>query len=631
MRRSRPEAVPVVFAVVPFASLTFPVIGVSLLKALLAERGIASTIRYFNLEFGKQLGQAVYSRISDSFGSAAQLGDWVFSRSLFEPGEDDEEWYELEFLSDFPNRRHLFQQAKKARHIADGFLDRWASEILAMRPRIVGFPTSFQQNGATLALAKRIKQAPNPPVVIFGGANCLGEMAVGLLRAFPWIDYVCNGEGDEAFPLFAQRLLTGDEVGDIPGILKQGPKIVPSDPPLVETLDRLPIPDYSDFFHAFDSVQLKPLEAHLPIETSRGCWWGQKHHCTFCSIWDSQMAFRSKSADRAYEEFRTLSRRYRINRFLCVDNILDMRYIPTLFPKLAKTKPKLQIFYEVKANLRYDQLKALRDGGVRWIQPGIESLSDEILRLMKKGCSGIQNLQLLRWGKELGFHVAWNMLFGFPGEPPQEYDSAAHLIPKLHHLQPPVATVQIRMDRYSPNFVDPEGFGFRDVRASRYYAHVFPASPENIHLMAHFFDYEYADGRKPMEYTRRFRAACEEWQEASKTRPVLDAWDSGEKITIRDTRGCAVQSRFVLGGLRAGILRALDTGLTADALRRFMRAEDEVAFSEALEFLVRSNLVDQWQGKYIALAVFRRRPRKTSRSRKGVSLTAVQSSPNVMP
>lgn len=625
------KAVPVVFAVVPFASLAFPVIGVSLLKALLAERGIASTVQYFNLEFGKHLGHAVYSRISDSFGSAAQLGDWVFSRSLFRPGEDDEQWYELEFLSDFPKRRQLFEQAKKARHIADAFLGRWASQILSLRPRIVGFPTSFQQNGATLALAKRIKQAPNPPVVIFGGANCLGEMGVGLLRAFPWIDYVCNGEGDEAFPIFVERVLAGEDAADIPGILKQGPEITATDPPLFNGLDRLPIPDYSDFFHAFKSAELKPLEAHLPIETSRGCWWGQKHHCTFCSIWDSQMAFRSKSADRAYEEFRTLSRRYRINRFLCVDNILDMRYIPTLFPKLAKSRPKLQIFYEVKANLRYDQLKTLKDGGVRWIQPGIESLSDEILRLMKKGCTGIQNLQLLRWGKELGFHVAWNMLFGFPGEPPEEYNKAALLIPKLHHLQPPVAAVHIRMDRYSPNFVKPEEYGFRDVRPSRYYAHVFPASPENIQLMAHFFDYEYVDGRQPMEYTRQFRAACEDWQQASKAKPVLDAWDDGDKIRVRDTRSCAVQSRFLLSGLRARILRALDSGLTIDVLRSIVPAKDAKVFLEALGFLLRANLIEHWQGKYIALVVFRQRPRRTNRVRKNLSQAPVQSPLNATP
>jgi len=49
----------------------------------------------------------------------------------------------------------------------------------------------------------------------------------------------------------------------------------------------------------------------------------------------------------------------------------------------------LQLFYEVKVNLRYDQLAMLRAGGVRAIQPGIESLSNQVLRLMKKGCTSL--------------------------------------------------------------------------------------------------------------------------------------------------------------------------------------------------------------------------------------------------
>ena len=570
MKANKHERTDVIFAVVPFATLTFPVIGVSLLKAALTEIGIQSTIRYFNLEFGKHIGLAVYGRIADSFGDAALLGDWVFSQSLFDDDQADDDWFELQFLSDYPDRKDFLLQAKEVRSPAEAHLDRWADEILSMRPRIVGFPTSFQQNAATLALAKRVKQGPNPPIVIFGGANCLGEMAVGLLRAFPWIDYVCNGEGDEVFPLFVRRILAGEDVGEIPGILKQGPNIVQTDAPMVRALDRLPMPDYADFFYQFKCLQLKPLKPHLLIETSRGCWWGQKHHCTFCSIWDNGMAYRSKSPERTLDEYRTLARRYRVNRFLCVDNILDMRYIPTLFPKLAELKPKPQIFYEVKANLRHDQLKTLSKGGVRWIQPGIESFSDEILRIMKKGCTAIQNLQLLRWCNEMGIHVAWNLLFGFPGEPPGHYDKAARLIPKLHHLQPPLCIVKIRMDRYSPNFVEPETFGFREVRASKYYAHLFPANADNLHLMAHFFDYEYADERDPYEYTSQFRQACDEWQSAFKDRPVLDARDDGEQIKIRDTRICAVRRRHRLTGLRARIYSALDAGRELEVLKNMV-------------------------------------------------------------
>jgi radical SAM superfamily enzyme YgiQ (UPF0313 family) len=42
----------------------------------------------------------------------------------------------------------------------------------------------------------------------------------------------------------------------------------------------------------------------LLFEASRGCWWGAKHHCTFCGLNGLSMTFRSKSADRAYSEIK---------------------------------------------------------------------------------------------------------------------------------------------------------------------------------------------------------------------------------------------------------------------------------------------------------------------------------------
>ena len=155
---------------------------------------------------------------------------------------------------------------------------------------------------------------------------------------------------------------------------------------------------------------------HVVVETSRGCWWGAKHHCTFCGLNGDTMAFRSKSPARAFDEIDGLTRRHGIDKVGCVDNILDMDYVATLFPQLAASGLQLELFYEVKSNLRYDQLLTLRHGGMRQIQPGIESFSDQVLQLMDKGVTGLQNIQLLRWSEELGIDCAWNLLAGFPGE-----------------------------------------------------------------------------------------------------------------------------------------------------------------------------------------------------------------------
>ena len=98
-----------------------------------------------------------------------------------------------------------------------------------------------------------------------------------------------------------------------------------------------------------------------------------------------------------------------------VDNLLDLKYFKTLLPELAARKLNVSLFYETKSNLKKDQVRLLRDAGVMTIQPGIESFSDRVLKQMKKGVTGLQNVQLLKWCKEIGDEPIWYQVMGFPG------------------------------------------------------------------------------------------------------------------------------------------------------------------------------------------------------------------------
>ena len=134
-----------------------------------------------------------------------------------------------------------------------------------------------------------------------------------------------------------------------------------------------------------------------------------------------------------------------------MDNILDLKYFKTLLPELARQGARVSLFYETKSNLKKDQVRLLRDAGVTMIQPGIESFSDEVLKLMKKGVSGLQNIQLLKWCKEIGVEPLWNFLLGFPGESPDEYQRDGR--PRRARL-PPAAPG--RRHRHPPRPLQPE-------------------------------------------------------------------------------------------------------------------------------------------------------------------------------
>ena len=211
--------------------------------------------------------------------------------------------------------------------------------------------------------------------------------------------------------------------------------------PPADQLDDLPAPDYDEYFQRAEDLGVLPRtglrNVWLPIETGRGCWWGAKHHCTFCGLNGATMRFRSKSAERVLNELAEQARRYRSFHFEAVDNIVDMAYFTKLFPVLADRETGYEIFYEVKANLSREQLRLMAQAGVTHIQPGIESLSSNVLRLMRKGVRASQNVNLLRWAHYYGINVDWNLLWGFPGETEQDYADQAAVIPHLRHLPPP--------------------------------------------------------------------------------------------------------------------------------------------------------------------------------------------------
>jgi ribosomal peptide maturation radical SAM protein 1 len=467
----------------PFGPSNSPSLALSLFRAALTGRPYPVNIRYYNLRFCKLIGQLEYSRIASGFPSTVDLlGEWIFSDSLFGPSDDEEYFGRIITAETGPHSKTVRQltsistdflaNVRAVKLQVSGFLEDCAGEIVDLQPRLVGFTSVFQQNVASLALAQMLKKRLPNCIIVFGGANCEREMGAALLENFDFVDHVFSGEADLTFPEFCDDILAGSQSAERTPARSRPPRLIESDK-LVTALDNLPYPDHDDFFFELQRSGLTKREIRVPFETARGCWWGQKHHCTFCGLNGGTMAFRSKSPERAYSELLHLTNKYRGFPLSAVDNIIDVTFFKSLLPKMAEKPLGEQICYEVKSNLKEAQVKLLAEAGITLIQPGIESLSSEILGLMKKGVTGIQNIQLLKWCKQYAVRPEWNFIWGFPREPANEYARMRDLLPAISHLPPPGSAGKIRMDRFSPNFNSPEHFGFCNVRPFPSYAYVY--------------------------------------------------------------------------------------------------------------------------------------------------------------
>ena len=139
------------------------------------------------------IGVISYLKTLEQSNRYNQIGEWIFSGALFEQSKSDIENYIEEilrrpseslrrFLS--PVSGKLIQTVLKARGKVDSFLNECEEEVLSYHPRIVGFSSLFQQQVASLALAKRIKNHSPDTFIVFGGPNCEGIMGVEMVRSF---------------------------------------------------------------------------------------------------------------------------------------------------------------------------------------------------------------------------------------------------------------------------------------------------------------------------------------------------------------------------------------------------------------------------------------------------------------
>jgi ribosomal peptide maturation radical SAM protein 1 len=490
----------------PFAALFLPAIGLEQLKSILkSECGgrVNVEVLYLNHDFGHYLGKDRYESFSNSIDfHNSGVGEWFFRQAAFPELPDNTEEYfgrYYPYHNEQTERLKTFIQEK--RRGLDEFLASLVRKYRLDEVDLVGFTSMFAQNVASLAMARRVKESNPQVITLMGGANCEAPMGHEIFRASDYIDYVFSGPALKSFPQFINYTL--DEMPEkrhtINGVLSRQNYAAPIPQaslgqmkPLSVIGDELDIEapidlDYAPYLKAveknFPDKDIKPV---LLFETSRGCWWGEKAHCTFCGLNGQTMNYRAMSPQRALEQFEKLfSYATDCSRFSCVDNIMPRSYLKEVFP-LVRPPSNVTIFYEVKSDLTADDLQTIAKAGVRIIQPGIESLATSTLKLMKKGSSAFQNIDLLKNCLMYDIQPEWNLLIGFPGEDEDVYKKYLRDLPLLVHLPPPTGVFPVRFDRYSPYFVKAREYGL-DLQPVDYYEMTYPLSKQSLTNLAYYF------------------------------------------------------------------------------------------------------------------------------------------------
>ena len=629
MSGNGPSGIDMILIAMPWQVLNRTPIQLGILKPVVEEAGFSistrsffvSAMEYFaaqtaDLPPGQRITVSDYHEVVYRHYGVS-LGEWIFVVPPYHQSTAADDAAYTAILRSRNVSEEMIAKAFRMRALAPSFLKRCADEVLAAAPRVVGFTTCFNQNVPSLALAKLLKESDPSLHIVFGGGNCDGPMGAALHRAFPWVDTVVRGEGEHVLPELLRDVLSGASIRPQPGLCYRGERgesiVVDGNGELVQMSD-VPCPNYDDFFAHVDRSPLRgeiSSKIVLLYESARGCWWGEKMHCTFCGLNGSTMKFRSKPSRRVTEEIYHLSSKYKRCDFEAVDNIIALDYMHELLPALRDFRNQgydFKTHYETKANLKKDQVRLMRAAGVRSIQPGIESISNTILKLMRKGVSGLQNIRLLKWAAQFDIHVTWNILYGFPGEPEEEYERMANVARSLTHLCPPnmgpVTTV-----RFSPYHQSPREFGIT-LEPAPHYRLLYPsADAETLNDIAYDFDHVYDDGRIPYIYVGKLREFVNTWRgEYDKKGCSLTYRRGPGFLVINDRRPNLEANDYYFERTEAQIYLLCDAGASPIAVWKALRenGDTETGLEEVRDFLdtlVEARLAYEEEGRYLSLAI----------------------------
>ena len=646
----------------PFAGLELPSLGLTQIKSVLDKSfgdRISVDVCYISHDFGHYLGVDRYEQISGSMEHHnSGFGDWFFRSVAFPSLPDNSDKY-FERFYPYPNveTRSLRKFAQEKRDGLDHFMETLIAKHGLDQVDMLGLTTMFMQNVASFAMARKVKERNPKILTVIGGANCESPMGQEIVKHVEAIDYVFSGPGLKSFPAFVEALLSGDmqrstringvfsksnatqwqaHTPDVPHTsFESRPTLVTLGRSGVSTAtvmqpvatiqplgDELDIDadvelDYSPFLDTIErNFPDGRVEPTLLFETSRGCWWGEKAHCTFCGLNGTTMSYRAMRREKALDLFSSLFEYAgRCSRFNCVDNIMAKNYLTEVFPYLD-TPPNVSLFYEVKADLSESDLATLAKARVKTVQPGIESLATSTLKLMKKGTSSFRNLLLLRNCLVYDIWPEWNLLIGFPGEEEEIYRKYLVDLPLLTHLPPPSGVFPVRFDRYSPYFVKAREYEL-DLHPLDYYELIYPFGEQSLANMAYYF--------KDRNLRAKYMLAAAKW--VGKLRTKIEAWhklwhdpqcvfpelylkSNGNQQIIHDTRsGELIEHRLTDTAVRVlnFMTKPQRVVNVADAMGHLPGFEAASAVGELHE----KGLLFQEEDRFLSLVLPRKLPRLT--------------------
>lgn len=215
-------------------------------------------------------------------------------------------------------------------------------------------------------------------------------------------------------------------------------------------------------FNGYNFKEYPVSEPLMQISASSGCYRG---NCVFC-IYNQLTKYKQRNVDDVIEQIKELINKYNVHNFVFTDAALSPSFLEEFSTKIINEH--LEIYYI--AHLRFENnytkefLKKLYSSGLRVAKWGLESASERILKLMRKGISVDVAENILKNSNAAGISNVIYYMYEFPTETEEDFKLTFDFIERNKQYLSSAISNEFTLNKYTYIYEHLAEFGINPLK-----------------------------------------------------------------------------------------------------------------------------------------------------------------------
>ena len=299
----------------------------------------------------------------------------------------------------------------------------------------VGVIAGYFQYRKLLEISDAINKAKQRPFYLIGGHGPSPEPKYFLEKT--GADVAVIGEGENTIVELMEAVQNPVRLADIKGIAyRNGDNVTINERrPAIKDIDTIPFPAFHlfpvDYYRLLRPPNVRKTDSVMPVLSGRGCI----YKCNFCYRMDK--GSRPRSNEGIIEEIRLLQKDYGITYLIFSDELLMSSVKRTISLCESLLKANLGIRWDCNGrlnNAKPEVLKLMKRAGCVFINYGIESFDNQVLKNMNKVLNTDQIVRGVEATLEVGISPGLNIIFGNFGDNKEVLERGVNFLLKYRDL-----------------------------------------------------------------------------------------------------------------------------------------------------------------------------------------------------